>query len=173
MKQASRTPELEGEDPLDPTSHGRGMPDESADYPSSIPPRIQVSLNAMSDSLMYYDAVIGAADAATDVRALVDSGASHTFVAPRVLERTGQNIPIHTHQKEMEVKLPDGGALHTRQYTWLPLRLGGWTGRVKAWILKLVDYELILGHEFLRTQNPQFDWTTSTMTLRDRHIDPT
>lgn len=121
----------------------------------------------MNRSLLHFDCTLGAKELKVTVQALIDSGASHSFISPQVLEKLGTDVSVRTRKKELEVALPNGSCLRTRTSAFLPVRIGSWTGSVKAWVLDLADHAFILGHEFLRTQNPQFDWTTSYMTIRD------
>lgn len=56
--------------------------------------------------------------------------------------------------------------IHTSGFVVLPIKIGGWSSRVKAWVLE-TEYDLILGRDFLRAENPRIDWRTSVMNLTD------
>lgn len=97
---------------------------------------------------------------------LLDSGASNTFVSPRVLRRTSETARLRKPKIPLLVTIANRERLETAGFVILPVKLGGWTGRLKAWVLE-TEYDVILGRDFLRSENPRINWQTSVMTLID------
>ena len=129
---------------------------------------LDASLNVLGDALTFYRGKAFALDP-VHVRMLLDSGSSDTFVAPRVLEKTSGDVQICKPRIPLKVTVANGERLDTAGYVYLPIKIGDWTGRIKAWVLD-TEYDLILGRDFLRKENPRIDWRTSVMTLTDhRH----
>ena len=63
--------------------------------------------------------------------------------------------------------MPDGRALFTDSSLRIPIGISSWKGYIQAWVLDLLEFEFVLGRDFLSAKNPYIDWTTSVMTLRD------
>jgi hypothetical protein len=154
LYKASKVPEWPAEDQLDPEKGGDG--------------RKEASLYTTGDSLLFYRATVGLGRHNVTVRALLDYGASHTFVSPAIVRKLGENVASQRSTTPLHVRMPDGGRLYTDMSVRIPITLGSWKGYLKAWILELPDLEFILGRDFLRSHNPRIDWTTSVMKLRDR-----
>jgi transposase InsO family protein len=130
-------------------------------------PAISAQLLAMGDSLLFYSAALGKHDAGVRVKALLDCGASHTFISRETLRNYPSLGSVKKNSQELRVKMPDGGRLVTDTSIQIPLALGSWRGIITAWILDLPDYEFILGRDFLRSVNPSIDWVSSRMKIRD------
>lgn len=121
----------------------------------------------MSDSLTFYRGKVFAAPTElVRTRMLLDSGASNTFVSPRVIRKLGEAVKIRKPKIPLLVTVANGERLETAGFVILPITMGEWTGRVKAWVLE-TEYDVILGRDFLRSENPRINWQTSVMTLTD------
>jgi hypothetical protein len=121
----------------------------------------------MGDSLMFYRLTIGVGDQSVSVRALLDSGASHTFISAATMKKFGAQLPPPRRTSTLRVRMPDGRRLFTNLSVRFPVGIGTWRGYLQAWILDLPEFEFVLGRDFLAHKNPHIDWITSVMTLRD------
>ena len=117
-------PGLEGINPLNPAQPSNTEPDAPSDIATDRSPQVQVSLNAMNDPLLHFDCTLGTKEPRVTVRAMIDSGASHSFISPRVLEGLGADISIYTRKKELEVTLPNSSYLRIRTSIFLLVRIG-------------------------------------------------
>jgi hypothetical protein len=176
LTQAPELPLFDADDILDPhhvmNSHTPAQtepPPHPRQKRRKESPRLSASLNVLNDSLTFYRGKIHAGNAdPISVRMLLDSGASDTFVSPRVLGKLDGQIRVRKPKTPLLVTIANGERLETGGYTILLVKIGSWTGRIKAWILP-TDYDMILGRDFLQTENPQIDWRTSVMTLTDHN----
>ena len=50
----------------------------------------------------------------------------------------------------------------------LPLRIAEIEGKVSLLIIDIRAHDIIIGHDWLRTYNPEIDWDASIVTLRRR-----
>jgi hypothetical protein len=121
----------------------------------------------MGDSLMFFKAKVGIQPHTQTVRALLDSGATHTFVSTSVAEKLKTGAARIEDRQPIAVSLPNGDKLTTKASIRLPTRLGTWRGYISAWILDMKGYELVFGRDFLRKFNPSIDWKKSDMKIRD------
>ena len=157
MKRASHVPEVQVLDPLDATtSQDDEMPEQSP-----------CKLNSLSSSLKFFKGSVGASPSQMMmVKTLLDCGASHSFVSLQVAEKLG-NVRWRKLARPVAVELPNGERMETRASCTVLLTLGGWKGRLKVWSLDLPGYDVILGLNFLEENNPQLDWPTACMRLKD------
>ena len=145
--------QLPDPDPLDPAQGELGM--------------IEASLFSMGTSLLFYNLSIGPPDKNVNVRALLDCGASHTFIAAATIRKFETKLPAPRRSSTLRVRMPDGRAIFTNSSLRLPVGMGTWRGYTQAWILDLPEFEFVLGRDFLAAKNPHVDWVTSVLTLRD------
>ncbi|KAJ5695585.1 hypothetical protein N7536_005997 [Penicillium majusculum] len=189
LQQAPEQPQFDAEDLLDPhhseSTPSRARPEtppqrqERGEEPKQRelsrtdrrqqeePLHLSASLNVMSDSLTFYRGrVCTNPRQPIHVRMLLDSGASNTFISPRVWRRIGGTARLRKPKIPLWVTIANGERLETAGFAILPVKLGEWTGRIKAWVLE-TEYDVILGRDFLHSENPRIDWRTSVMTLTD------
>lgn len=168
LQKAPRVPRFDADDILDPRHPmNKEVRDRTEPSAQKEPPSLLASLNVLNDALTFYPGEIHTGGAKSKpLRMLLDSGASDTFVSPRVLAGLRERIRVRRPKKPLYVTVANGEQLETDGFTLLPIKIGGWTGRVRAWVLQ-TEYDLILGRDFLRTENPRINWHTSVMTLTD------
>jgi hypothetical protein len=82
-----------------------------------------------------------------DVNAMLDSGATHTFVADRLVKELGQRLSDnHTSMKAVNSKAQRIAGM---SYD-VPITLDQWRGKQDVLVVNLDDYDIILGLDFLR-----------------------
>jgi len=98
------------------------------------------------------------------VYALIDPGASHSFVAYRI-------VKVHVLSSKLDVGVmvstPLGENIHIDDiYRGVKLYVGGLEFRVDLMPLELYDFDLILGMDWLNKYNAQVDCFTKTVTIQ-------
>ena len=82
-----------------------------------------------------------------DVLTMVDSGASHNFMSEDTARRIGLKfVPVKAQMKT--VNSPPMGILGIAEK--VDTTLGEWTGKVDFTIVRIDDYEAVLGMEFMK-----------------------
>ena len=96
--------------------------------------------------------------------ALVDSGASRSFVSARFLKQLGIK-PVHTTQP-LQVTLADKRVVDSS--LCLPrvkLKLDGVQSWATLYVLENLDDDVVLGMDWLEYSNPKVDWVRKTLTF--------
>src|SRR6266511_2123677 len=95
---------------------------------------------------------------------LLDSGASKNFVNESFASK---NKMLTKKMSPMEVELADGRKSTTNRIVEInKLELGSYrTSGIKAQVMKLQRYDIILGKPWLYHANPTIDWRTNTLTF--------
>lgn len=97
------------------------------------------------------------------LRALLDSGASHTFLNKRVVD--GHNVETSPFSSTM-AKLADGRAIECPKLRHLVrMRTGELYCSVEMLLAELDDYDIIIGRNWLRKWNPRVDWGQRLVTV--------
>ncbi|XP_012851858.1 PREDICTED: uncharacterized protein LOC105971552 isoform X2 [Erythranthe guttata] len=91
--------------------------------------------------LMYASVLING----KEVKAMVDSGATHNFVAEREVKKLGLTLSKHASQ----VKAVNSEAGPVKGRTDVDLVIGSWKGQCGLTAVPLDDFDVILGQEFL------------------------
>ena len=93
-----------------------------------------------------------------ECRALVDSGATRSFITPAAVLRCG----LHTTHQETLLELADGRKLLSQGYCpHVVCNVSGKSCKVDFTVCPLMTkIDLILGMDWLRLTNPLIDWTT-------------
>jgi hypothetical protein len=95
-----------------------------------------------TDNLMYVEIGING----KDVNAMLDSGATHTFVANRLVKELGLRLSdSHTSMKAVNSKAQRIAGM---SYD-VPITLDQWRGKQDVLVVNLDDYDIILGLDFL------------------------
>jgi hypothetical protein len=95
------------------------------------------------DNLMYVKIGING----KDVNAMLDSGATHTFVADRLVKELGLRLSDnHTSMKALNSKAQ---RIVGMSYD-VPIMLDQWRGKQDVLVVNLDDYDIILGLDFLQ-----------------------
>jgi len=82
-----------------------------------------------------------------DILTMVDSGASHNFMGEDTARKVGlKYVPIKAHMKT--VNSPPNEVLGVAEQ--VDTTLGEWTGKVDFTIVRIDDYEAVLGMEFMK-----------------------
>jgi hypothetical protein len=87
----------------------------------------KADLNVLGDGMCLYPGIVRAGEETLEVNVLVDSGASHSFVAKRIMDafltfrRTERTRPL-------SITLPNGEEMKSNPRTRIPLRMDTWTG---------------------------------------------
>ena len=99
-----------------------------------------------------------------NVRALLDSGATHNFIDKRTVKQLG--LGTHHLTQPQQVRNVNGtenqeGAI--TQYCDLWLQQGSETNNSRFFIANLGCDQIILGYPWFKTFNPTIDWTANTL----------
>ena len=90
--------------------------------------------------------------------ALIDPGASHSFVSYRIMNNLGVGVTVST---------PLGENIHIDDiYRRAKLYIGGLELKVDLMSLELYDFDVILGMDWLSKHKTQVDCFTKTMTIQ-------
>ena len=122
LKEALKVPDviLEENDLLDPNQAERRKKVRRGKKKK----RQEASLNAIGDSLLFYQARLGLADAGTPVKALVDCGASRTFLSTGVANRLGLGVLSRRKFDPLRVKILDSSYIYTNKSVYIPVAIG-------------------------------------------------
>jgi hypothetical protein len=96
-----------------------------------------------SDNLMYVKIGING----KDINAMLDSGATHTFVADRLVKELG--LRLSDSQTSMKAVNSKAQRIAGMSYD-VPIVLDRWRGKQDVLVVTLDDYDIILGLDFLR-----------------------
>ena len=80
-----------------------------------------------------------------EVRAMVDTGASHNFVADRIIEKLGLDLS----KLNSRVKAVNSEAKPTKGMATVDFHVGSWQGKCELMAVSLDDFDVILGNDFL------------------------
>jgi hypothetical protein len=97
------------------------------------------------------------------LRMLLDSGADRVYIDRKVASQLGDVQKGHP----IEVKLPNGATEASEAYVTALLQIDKYKFTVRAIVLDLSGYDVVLGLSWLRKVNPSIDWATSTILVRD------
>ncbi|KAK9090981.1 hypothetical protein Sjap_024158 [Stephania japonica] len=103
---------------------------------------IQQAKTSPSEGLMYVDAEVNQ----RRVLAMVDSGATHSFVADHMVGKLGLDLVENSSRMKAvnsEAKRIQGMA------TDVNLKVGSWEGKINLMAVPLDDFDVILGNDFL------------------------
>lgn len=130
------------------------------------------AMNAQDDSAASLPQLVGSFCHHRAV-CLVDSGASGNFVSLDFCRRHG--IPIRTTRRRRTITLADNSKQTSRLLVEkAQLRLGSHEEEHPFTVMNLnMNFDVILGMPWLTRVNPQIDWATGSMTIRDTRSKPT
>ena len=101
----------------------------------------------------------------SNIRFLVDSGASHNFISAQVLQQLG----IQPHRREkVKVRMADQSMVVTDQYIHVLVVFGKGVSALLRFTVLPVDCPSILGMPFLRQLNPHIDWKSKSVIFAGR-----
>ena len=90
------------------------------------------------------------------LKCLLDSGASHSFVAANIIRELG--LKMHF-VDALEVALTDNSVVCLREVVDLPVRFAcNATQEIACRIIQSLHSPIILGMDWLRKWNPHVDW---------------
>lgn len=104
------------------------------------------------------------------LRALLDSGAGRTFISNKAVEK--YDIPYRRKEKPLTVGLADdmpmtyGGGTVRLETEEIRLQVGPFQEWKSYAIMDLGEYDMFVGHDWLRRHNPDIDWVLQTLTKR-------
>jgi len=101
------------------------------------------------------------------IRILLDSGSDHQYIAKALVEEL--RIPT-TEVKDGPtwVKVANGTFAQIPGKARIRLGIGQYRESLSARIVDLPDFDLILGYDWLRRNNPDIDWQTLSVSLTDK-----
>jgi hypothetical protein len=108
----------------------------------------------------------------TQLEALLDCGATHNFIDSRMIETLslGTNpLPAPLLVHNVDGTLNKAGTITHFCNLWV--RQGGKTEKIGFYVANLGRDRMILGYEWFRLFNPQFDWGKQTLLGEDLVID--
>ncbi|KAL3504475.1 hypothetical protein ACH5RR_034316 [Cinchona calisaya] len=123
--------------------------DGDAPAPTRINPLMLVSAITTEkstrprDGLLYVQAKVNG----MDVLAMVDTGATHSFVTEREVRRLKLELKEHGYR----IKAVNSEAQPVLGVASVELTLGPWSGKCNLMAVPLDDFDLILGKEFMTT----------------------
>ncbi|KAL0345858.1 UNVERIFIED_CONTAM: hypothetical protein Sradi_4417100 [Sesamum radiatum] len=83
------------------------------------------------------------------VMAMVDTGATHNFVADREMQKLGLTLAHHSSR----IKAVNSDAKPIQGVACVELKVGSWTGKCNLMAVPLDDFDVILRMEFLLMAN--------------------
>lgn len=153
---ASQVPELKVKDELDPQTFAGEIKTTSGTLSALAMKDLTLATVSATRPLLY-QGKLSLVKGQKAVEVLVDSGASHVFIS-KDMARTLHQSAWDYNAPRMSVKLPSGQEMKTEGQGRILLQLGGWTGKVEAWILDLIGYDVILGRTWLAETDPQISF---------------
>lgn len=104
----------------------------------------------------------------TKALAMVDSGASHSFLSRRFLKRAVNSVrPVPS--GDTVIQLADGTRqLSSEKLPYLQVKIDGYTLTLYDVIVADINDDLIIGHSWLQQANPAIDWQAGTVTVTRR-----
>ena len=136
---------------------------ETSTSPQLVEPVVRHLLHITKDttdhSLLVFEVVISG----QRFKALIDSGASGSFLSTRVanqlkLKKVVKGVPD-------VVRLADGSTLESTHVLRMQFDLGEFSDSETFHILDLPDHDVVLGRPWLRRINPDINWKTDTMQI--------
>ena len=90
------------------------------------------------------------------LKCLLDSGASHSFIAANIIRELGLKTRF---TDSLEVALADNSVVCLREVVDLPVRFAcNAMQEITCHIIPLLHSPIILGMDWLRKWNPRIDW---------------
>jgi hypothetical protein len=83
----------------------------------------EATLYSIGSTLLFYKVAISPLDRNVSIRALLNYGASHTFISTATLRNFGARLPTPQKSSTLRVKMPDRRALFTDTVLRLPIRI--------------------------------------------------
>ncbi|KAF1329375.1 reverse transcriptase, partial [Globisporangium splendens] len=111
---------------------------------------------------------------ATPLRALVDTGASNSFVRNEVIVRHGVFVPDANEEKTMVVRLANGSTVKMpKRVVRLAIECEDFRGEDEFILLDLDDkFDIILGMPWLKRYQPSIDWMNMKISVdKSRDVD--
>jgi transposase InsO family protein len=93
------------------------------------------------------------------VRILLDSGADRQYVSADFVRKAGLDVDTSRNHSRL-VKVANGAYEQVPGEASFTLVMNDYSSRVRARVLNLPDFDVILGFDWLRTVNPIIDWRT-------------
>ena len=92
--------------------------------------------------------------------ALVDSGATHSFISEQLVSTHGLAV---SQGQSMSVTLADGSSIEATEICVVPLVFCSGSGRavsctVECRVLSRLNHDVVLGHDWLHNVNPAINW---------------
>lgn len=123
-------------------------------------------LNTLGPKVLMLSGTIGPPEALSKVQFMIDSGASCTYISAKLCwQWKKQVIELPKHR----VRLPNGQIVNSTRGVELPISIGTFQSTIYARLLDLSGYDVILGFDWLQQWNPQIDWPTQEVRLRDQN----
>ncbi|KAL6223610.1 hypothetical protein ACLB2K_006993 [Fragaria x ananassa] len=107
-----------------------------------------IGLHIMSDDYNGQTMQLEAQFGSKIVHVLIDSGATHNFIHPRLLK--GRKLPIH-HFSPLNISLASGARMQTKGEVRASLKLQGFLCTNDFYILPVTGCEIVLGAAWLKT----------------------
>ena len=95
---------------------------------------------------------------------LIDLGTTGNYVSAQ--ECVARKIKIEKEKNGKELTMADGSKVKTIRRVWLNVRCGGYYGIVEARVFPKMSKPMILGMPWLVKENPNINWTCSTVVVQ-------
>ena len=102
----------------------------------------------------------------TCIRALVDSGASDSFIGEEVVAK--HKIATYPLRIPLTVKAANGGLMSVTRYVIVKLKIGELPVRLKLRVIR-TPLSMVLGYPFLYQFTPRVDWRKRVLYIRRRN----
>jgi hypothetical protein len=99
-------------------------------------------------------------------RVLIDSGSSHQYISSEFVRKTSLEVETRRNSPHW-VQVANGTYMEAPAQANFTLAMARYRTRVKARVLDMPEYDVILGMDWLRTANPVIDWQEMSIQVRD------
>ena len=149
--------------PTSPEQEGHGSPILCLGSPIRCPVDHLLAMSAKKteEPLEFYGAI-----GHRKVRLLLDTGAGANFLSADVASELGPVYDFSPRQRAARVILPDGTEVESRASKPLPVRLRNYREDVAFNVIKLQEFEAILGQPWLRETRALMDISEGKVTLK-------
>ena len=120
-------------------------------------------INQLGSTLITLKGVTVNTPTPRDLSIMIDSGADRVYVSRTIAKELGE---VRTGAC-ISVKVANGEVVSSNEFVTVLAMIGTYRLAVKAVVVDLDSYDMILGLSWFRTANPQIDWARLSIHVRD------